>query len=88
MVGEGARLPPGPALRVATLPTTADLAVLHCGRGQLLKVADVARKLGVCNATVYRLCESGALPHVRVVNSIRVRPRDSAEYVAGSVRLG
>jgi excisionase family DNA binding protein len=54
------------------------------GRGQLLKVAEVAKKLGVCSATVYRLCESGALPHVRVVNSIRVRPRDLAEYLGGA----
>jgi excisionase family DNA binding protein len=70
--------------RVATLPTTVDLAVLYSGRGQLLKVAEVAKKLGVCSATVYRLCESGALPHVRVVNSIRVRPRDLAEYLGGA----
>jgi excisionase family DNA binding protein len=83
-MGDGARLPPGPAPRVATLPTTVDLAVLYSGRGQLLKVAEVAKKLGVCNATVYRLCESGALPHVRVVNSIRVRPKDLAEYLGGA----
>ena len=88
MVGESARLPPGPAPRVATLPTTVDLAVLYRGRGQLLKVAEVAKKLGVCNATVYRLCESGALSHVRVVNSIRVRPKDLAEYVAGCRERG
>jgi excisionase family DNA binding protein len=83
-VGEGARLPPGPPPRVATLPTTVDLAVLYSGRGQLLRVAEVAKKLGVCNATVYRLCESGALPHVRVVNSIRVRPKDLGEYLGGA----
>ena len=86
MAGEGVRLPPGPAPKVATLPTTVDLAVLYSGRSQLLRVADIAKKLGVCNATVYRLCESGALPHVRVVNSIRVRPKDLAEYVTGGAR--
>jgi predicted DNA-binding transcriptional regulator AlpA len=42
-----------------------DLAVLYSGRGQLLRVAEVAKKFGVCNATEYRLCERGALPHVR-----------------------
>jgi len=47
----------------------------------LLRVAEVAKQLGVSNATVYRLCENGQLPHVRVVNSIRVRPRDLAEYI-------
>jgi excisionase family DNA binding protein len=66
---------------VATTPTTADLVGLHDGRSRLLRVSEVAKQLGVCNATVYRLCESGQLPHVRVVNSIRVRPRDLAEFI-------
>lgn len=57
--------------------------MFYSGRGQLLRVAEVAKKLGVCNATVYRLCETGALPHLRVVNSIRVRPNDLAKYLAG-----
>ena len=69
--------------RVATTPTTLDVAVLYGGRGRLLRVAEVAEQLGVCNATVHRLCESGELPHLRVVNSIRVRPKDLAEYVGG-----
>lgn len=79
-------LAPGTAPRVATTPTTLDLAVLYGGRGRLLRVAEVAEQLGVCNATVYRLCESGELPHLRVVNSIRVRPKDLAEYVASGSR--
>jgi len=63
-------------------PTLADLRVLWGGRDRLLRVAEVAEHLGVCNATVYRLCERGELPHVRVTNSIRVRPRDLEEFVA------
>jgi excisionase family DNA binding protein len=35
-----------------------------------------------CAATVYRLCERGELPHVRVVNSIRVRRADLEAFVA------
>jgi len=62
----------------------ADLAVLYGGRGRLLRVAEVAEQLGVCNATVYRLCESGELLHLRAVNSIRVRPKDLAEYVGAN----
>ena len=54
----------------------ADLRVLWGGRDRLLRVAEVAEHLGVCNATVYRLCESGELPHVWIVNSIRIRPED------------
>jgi len=42
----------------------------------LLRVAEVAEQLGICAATVYRLCERGELPHVRIVNSIRIRPAD------------
>jgi excisionase family DNA binding protein len=39
-------------------------------------VRDVAEQIGVCSATVYRLVESGDLPHIRIVNSIRIRPDD------------
>ena len=64
------------------MPTTADLAALHGGRGRLLRVAEVAELFGVCAATVYRLCERGELSHVRIVNSIRVRPDDLSKFVA------
>lgn len=49
----------------------------------LLSVSEVARQLGVCSATVYALCAKGALPHVRVLNAIRVAPRDLEEFVEG-----
>jgi len=41
---------------------------------RLLPVREVALRLAVSRATVYRLCTQGKLPHVRVANSIRVRP--------------
>jgi excisionase family DNA binding protein len=47
-------------------------------------VADVAEKLGICAATVYRLCERRELPHVRIVNSIRIQPSDLDALIAGS----
>jgi hypothetical protein len=47
----------------------ADLKVLWVGRDRLLRVAEVAEHLGICAATVYRLCERWELPHVRIVNS-------------------
>jgi excisionase family DNA binding protein len=62
-------------------PTLADLLVLWGGRDRLLRVAEVAEHLGVCNATVYRLCERGELPHVWVVNSIRIRPSDLQAFL-------
>ena len=39
---------------------------------RLLKVGEVAERLGVSTATVYALCKRGALRHVRVANAIRV----------------
>jgi hypothetical protein len=32
------------------------LVALYGGRDRMLRVADVAEKLGICAATVYRLC--------------------------------
>ena len=70
----------GPPI-ASTAPTLTDLRVLYGGRDRLLRLADVAEHLGVCNATVYRLCDSGELPHVRIGNSIRIRPDDLNEFI-------
>jgi excisionase family DNA binding protein len=35
-----------------------------------LTVREVAERLRVCTATVYRLCESGRLWHLRVSNAV------------------
>jgi excisionase family DNA binding protein len=43
----------------------------------------VAERLGVSTATVYALCDRGELPHVRVMNAIRVAPADIAVFLAG-----
>jgi excisionase family DNA binding protein len=40
--------------------------------GKLLNVRQVAKLLGVCTATIYRLCGRGELAHYRVRNAIRV----------------
>jgi len=47
----------------------------------LLTVREVAQRLGVRPVTVYRICERGQLPHVRVSNAIRVRPEDLEAFV-------
>jgi excisionase family DNA binding protein len=49
----------------------------------LLTVADVAGRLGVSKATVYKLCDAGALVHVRVANAIRVTVSAVEVFVAG-----
>jgi excisionase family DNA binding protein len=43
----------------------------------------VARLLGVSRASVYGLCESGALAHVRVGNAIRVAPSVLHAFTSG-----
>ena len=47
----------------------------------LLTVAEVARRLGVCTATVYKICKAGRLQHVRVSNAIRVPEAALADYL-------
>jgi len=49
---------------------------------QLLTVREVAQRLRVCPATVYKLCAAGELVHVRISNAIRVAPRELAEFLA------
>lgn len=38
----------------------------------LLTVREAARRLGVSTATVYKLCATGLLEHVRLLNIIRI----------------
>jgi excisionase family DNA binding protein len=47
----------------------------------LLTVAEVARRLGVSTATVYKVCAAGRLGHVRVSNAIRVPETALAAYL-------
>ncbi len=47
---------------------------------------DVAAQLGVCAATVYRLVAEGQLAHVRVLNAIRVAPRDLEAFIEAQRR--
>jgi excisionase family DNA binding protein len=68
-------------------PTIPDLWALDGGRDRLMTVKQVAAHLNVGAWAVYRLCESGELPHVRIVNSIRVRPADLRTFVDGRRRL-
>jgi integrase len=63
--------------------------VLRGGRApRLLTTREVAAELGVSPSTVYKLCESGALPSVRIIGAIRVAPADLAAYVTAQKNAG
>src|SRR5690349_7390283 len=47
-------------------------AVRDAQSGKLLRVTEVAGRLGISRATVYRICREGRLGHVRISNAIRV----------------
>jgi excisionase family DNA binding protein len=49
---------------------------------QLLTVRQVGQLLGVCRATVYKWAADGVLPHVRIVNVVRVRREDLTTFIA------
>jgi len=73
---------PGTSPRGRTTPTTADLVSYWGGRYRLLRVTEVAKMLGVGPCRIYQVCENGELPHVRINNSIRVRPDDLQAFIA------
>jgi excisionase family DNA binding protein len=54
----------------------------------LLSVRQVAKLLGVCPATVYALCGQRKMPHFRVLNAIRIDPRDLKKFLARTRRQG
>jgi excisionase family DNA binding protein len=56
------------------------------GGGPLLTVREVAARLRLSTATVYKLCRSGALRHVRISNAVRVPMGELELYIAGSRR--
>ena len=49
---------------------------------RLLTAGEVAARLRVSTRTVYALCEQGKLPHVRIMNSIRVSPSDLEAFLS------
>lgn len=49
--------------------------------GRLMTVQEVAKRLGVSRATVYRLCERGKIPHIRISNAVRVKAETLEQFL-------
>jgi len=56
--------------------------------GPFLTVREVAARLRVSTSTVYDLCESGGLAHVRVSNAIRVGEDDLTAFILRQGKKG
>jgi excisionase family DNA binding protein len=54
----------------------------------LLSVRQAAALLGVCTATVYRMCEHGEPPYFRILNAIRVDIQEVKAILRQSGRRG
>ncbi|GAG41823.1 unnamed protein product, partial [marine sediment metagenome] len=70
-----------PILSPKNAPSGGRLESLRGGAENLLTVRQVADRLGLCTATVYKLCEQADLVHVWISNAIRVAPADLAAFV-------
>ena len=51
------------------------------GEGRLLSVKQTAERLAVTTATVYGLCASGRLAHIRILNVIRIALADLSAFI-------
>lgn len=49
----------------------------------LLRVPQVAKRLGISEASVWRLASSGELKSLKIGRARRVAPEDIAAYIAG-----
>lgn len=46
-----------------------------------MSIREAAPQRGLCTAIVYGLCADGALPHVRILNAIRIAPADLEAFI-------
>ncbi len=74
--------PFGPPVVRNLVRPTAQLRALPTGVERLLTVPQVAERLSVSTATLYKLVERGELEHVRVLNAIRISPAVLERYLA------
>ena len=54
-------------------------------RKEALKVAEVAKMLGVSTQQIYKMAAAGTIPHFHVQGSIRFCPADLAEWIRNEI---
>ena len=91
LVGGNSREPSHPLAQTATdsrasVGQPGDASAAVDSTGSLLTVRQVAARLNVCTASVYKLCAEGRLAHVRVLDAIRVAPGALDAFVATQSR--
>lgn len=75
----------------AALLVLASAADTSCPTDELLSVGETAKRLRVSARTVYKLCESGALPHLNIGSgrgAKRIRPDDLASFEKQAIAAG
>jgi len=63
--------------------SAARLEVIGGEKDGLLSVREAAQQFGLCTAAVYGLCAVSALPHIRILNAIRIAPADLDAFIVG-----
>lgn len=71
-----AALPSGPESTIPALPPAPFEIAARIVSQRVMTVRDVAQTLGISTATVYKMVETGRLPHFGVSNAIRIRVED------------
>ncbi|WP_144370123.1 helix-turn-helix domain-containing protein [Myxococcus stipitatus] len=61
---------------------SAPVALGASGPGRSLTVWEVAKRLGVCLTTVYRLREWGELPYIRIFNAVQIWAEDLERFIS------
>jgi excisionase family DNA binding protein len=63
-----------------------DVHPMEGGSTRLLRIEDVADRLAVSRAMVFKLVAQGDLPSVRIGRAVRIRPGAVEEYIAQATR--
>jgi excisionase family DNA binding protein len=79
---DGAKVQPSQPFAPNRRSFATDLLRAAGHQAELLTVREVAEILRLSTATVYKLCDRGALPHLRIANALRFLPDEIMAFLA------